>query len=114
MEFCWLRCDPSSNIDQFASHHRYPFTANEEVLKATFPGFLGFWNDTVLREPLKRLLSWYIDATGARSPDSSIVSGQTALELISWLQVVEIEQVLSAEGLDRLTAGDRFRLLLNL
>lgn len=114
-EFCWFFCGEPPAIDQITERHfRGPFTTYEQITIRSFVGFLRLWKDPDWQLPLKTFLAWYVEANRSYSLESSIVAGQTALELISWIQVVERRKVLSPEGFDKLIAADRFRLFLNL
>ena len=112
----WLRCTQAKDITPLESPLAAPilFTANLIPATASFEGFLRLWSDTEWRAPLKTAISWAIDGRRSRSIESSLVGGQAALELISWIQIVETEKILSSEGFDKLPAADRLRLLLNL
>lgn len=115
-EFSWLRCTQPKDISQLNSNEYgdSSFTASEVAVSTSFAGFLEFWNDSEWRTPLKTAISWAIDGRQSRSIESSIVGGQTALELISWIHLVDRQRILSSEGFDKLPAADRLRLLLNL
>lgn len=113
-EFQWMRCEQPKEINQLKEDHDFSFTGNKTVLCESFDGFLEFWNDPDWRTPLKTAMSWAIDGRQSRLFESSIVGGQTALELISWVHLVDGQKVLSAEGFDKLPAADRLRLMLKL
>ena len=117
-EFRWMRCEQVKEIHRLAATERrdasMPFTGSEIAMSATFEGFLQFWNDSDWRTPLKTAISWDIDGRQSRSIESSLVGGQTALELVSGVHLVDRQKILSAEGFDRLPAADRLRLMLNL
>jgi hypothetical protein len=114
--FCWFHCSEPKEIDQlgeFARTHS-ALRANESMIVTSFSGFFNFWTDPEWRKPIETALSWYVEANRAQSMESAIVAGQTALELIAWIHVVERRKTLSRDGFDRLFAPDRFRILLNL
>jgi hypothetical protein len=111
-QFCWLSCSEPREIDQFTDKNFIPpFTNSEVALTQAFDGFLSLWNDSEWRRPLKTALTWYVEANEARSIESAIVAGQTALELIAWMHIVEREKTLSADGFDKLPASDRLKLM---
>jgi hypothetical protein len=112
--FCWLRCTKPEEIDP-AEHQdpSPPFTAREPVLRKCFTGFLKLWNRAEQQRLVQTALSWYVEANRARSPESAIVAGQTALELLAWFHLVQVRRTLSAHGFEHITAADKFRLLLD-
>jgi hypothetical protein len=113
-EFRWLLCRQAKDIHALSDLdlHGLSFTASDIAVSGSFEGFLKLWNDSHWRTPIKTAISWAIDGRRSRSIESSLVGGQTALELISWIQLVERNQILSPEGCDKLPASDRLRLLL--
>jgi hypothetical protein len=111
-QFCWLHCSNPKEIDQFTTEHTiFQFTSSETAVTQGFKGFLMLWNDPEWRQPLQTALRWYVEANTARSLESAIVAGATALELVAWIHVVEREKTLSTEGFDRLPASDRLKLM---
>lgn len=117
-KFCWLHCSHLEDIEQSTFplggtvRETYHFAASQPVIATSFPGFMRLWNDSQWRNPLKTALSWYVEANRTRSIESALIAAQTALELVSWIHIVEQEKTLSPEGFDKLPAADRLRLLL--
>jgi hypothetical protein len=110
----WFRCDSPKGLEPIGGWHRSLFTTTDVAVDATFQGFVNFWDDVALRKPIQTAITWYLEANRAKSGESAIVAGQTALELIAWVEVVERQKVLSPEGFDKLPAADKLKLLLKL
>jgi hypothetical protein len=103
-------------VDRFDQEERHGggFTMTEIALKGSVGGFLDLWLDSGWNLPLQTAIGWYLDACNGRTNEASIVAGQTALELIAWIELVERKQVVSRDGFDKLPAADRLKLLLHL
>ena len=100
-------------IDPWFIQHTWFDPHRGESLQALFPGFMAILADPVWQQPLRSALYWYAHAnTQAGGADGSIVLAQSALELLSWVEIVQSRQSLSAHGFGRLTASDQIRLLL--
>lgn len=59
-------------------------------------------------------LSFYLQANTTSSSGTALVIGSAALELVSWLALVEGGPRLTREGFDRLFPSDRIRLMLRM
>lgn len=70
----------------FPQHDKFKCT---EINKA-FRGFLTKWNDQLWKVPIKHIIHWYIESNiGSGGIEGSIIFIQAALELLSWLYLVE-------------------------
>lgn len=86
-----------------------------QPLSDAFSGFIRLWEDTLWREPIKNAVHWYIEAnTNAGGVEGGIVLVQTALELLSWVYLVEDEatKVMSANKFNGVPAEERIESLL--
>lgn len=80
-----------------------------------FPLFAGRWQQSEeWKDCLRSAVYWYTQAnTGGGSPgiDAAIILAQSALERLAHHHLVVDKNMISLEGLDRLKASDRLRLL---
>lgn len=92
--------------------HEY---SQAESLCTAFSGFLDLWAKATWKEPLKNAIHLYIEANmDAGGVEGGIVLVQTALELLSWVYLVEdrASKVTSARKFDDRVAEGRIRDLL--
>lgn len=90
-----------------------PFNASQaEIL---FPLFAKRWQQSdEWRDCLRSAIYWYVQAnTSGGSPgiDAALILAQSALERLAHHHLVVDKKMISPEGLDRLKASDRLRLL---
>jgi hypothetical protein len=88
---------------------------NEEAwtLEEAFPGFMARRGDPKWRSNLDVLVAWYVEScTGAATVETAIVLTQAALELVSWVLLVDDMAVIPASVFDRKPAAEKFRELL--
>jgi len=80
-----------------------------------FPGLFARLDDAVWGEPIGNALHWYIvcNKPGPVSIEGAIVLQQAAFELLAWTLLVEDRRVLSEDGVQKLPASDRIRLMLS-
>jgi hypothetical protein len=73
------------------------------------------WQGTDEREPIQRAIEWYWQVVNVESNiiETRLVLAQVALELLSWVIMVEEGDRLSGEGFKKLPASDRIALLAN-
>ena len=85
----------------------------EEAVKLVklLPGFLDWWQKWDESERIA--LYWYLEANSVSSIEQTIILTQVALELISWVVLVEKEKTISMNGFDKLPASDKLRILLS-
>ncbi|MHB1326176.1 MAG: hypothetical protein ACYC0L_08250 [Thermoleophilia bacterium] len=82
-------------------------------LSEMFTGFLERWNDPAWQSPLRCSVSWFVEANSPGTAlESRIILAQVALELMAWVQLVEIQQLHSRSAFKRLSAAGRIRDLL--
>lgn len=90
-----------------------PFRASQAEL--LFPLFAQRWQQSEeWKDCLRATIYWYVQAnTSGGSPgiDAAIILAQSALERLAHHHLVVDKKMISSEGLDRLKASDRFRLL---
>lgn len=80
-----------------------------QPLNEAFSGFMRLWDDALWRDPIKNAIHWYIEAnTNAGGVEGGIVLVQTALELLSWVYLVEDEasKVMSANRFNNKVHAD--------
>jgi hypothetical protein len=86
-----------------------------QPLSEAFSGFIGLWKAPLWREPIKNAVHWYIEANAnAGGVEGGIVLVQAALELLSWVYLVEdkASKVMSANKFNNFQAEDRITSLL--
>lgn len=84
-----------------------------KIVKKVFKGFSNRFSDEDWAEPLKQTVDWYVQCRNGTT-ETSIILGQAALELLSWVIFVENGGViLGSAGFENLWASDRIRLLLS-
>jgi hypothetical protein len=90
-----------------------PFKASQAEL--LFPLFAKRWQQSEeWRDCMRSSIYWYAQAnTGGGSPgiDAALILAQSALERLAHHHLVVDKKMISPEGLDRLKASDRLRLL---
>lgn len=82
-----------------------------DKLTQILPGFLDWWQKWDESERIA--LYWYLEANSVSSIEQTIILTQVALELISWVTLVEKEKTISTNGFDKLPASDKLRILLS-
>jgi hypothetical protein len=83
------------------------------VLAPAFPGFLRRWQDPDCHEPIGQAIAWYLQGKRG-TPETALLLGQSALELIGWVQFVESTNGnMSASSFHALSASDRVCRLLS-
>jgi hypothetical protein len=96
----------SSYLSWFDPHH-----AN--MLSEIFPRFMYLLNDPLWKDPIGTVIHLFIECNKqAGALNGSIVLAQSALELLSWILMVQQKQSLSGEGFIKLPASDQLCLLL--
>jgi hypothetical protein len=86
-----------------------------QPLSDAFSGFIRLLEDALWCEPIKNAVHWYIEAnTNAGGVEGGIVLVQTALELLSWVYLVEDEtnKIMSATKFNEVPAEERIISLL--
>ncbi len=84
------------------------------ILPELFPGFMHLLHQEKWREALERIIYWYVHAcTKAAGMDGSIVLSQTALELLSWKYVANVNKYVQEKEFGKLAADSQIRLLLS-
>jgi hypothetical protein len=80
---------------------------------SAFNRFTTLWKESAWREPLINAISWLVEANSRPIVrEVSIVLGQVALELLSWVWVVEQCRTHSRRDFRALSAAGRIRVLL--
>jgi len=79
-----------------------------------FPVFFQRLGDKTWNEPLNLAIHWYIESNTSRdNVEGAIILQQAAFELLAWTLLVEDRGILSEDGIQRLPAADKLRLLLS-
>lgn len=101
-------------IDRFLPVHRWINEFSTESLSTSFPGFLSRSTDEIWGEPIRLSLWWYMECNKhAGGLEGSMILAQSAFELLAWTLLVEDCRILSEDGLEKLPASDKLRLLLS-
>jgi hypothetical protein len=82
-------------------------------LGSAFAGYADTWSDPIWNEPLRIATQMYVEANGPITADSTIVLGQTMLELIAWVRFVEDIGTRTEREFDSVYASERLRELLS-
>jgi len=88
----------------------------QEALQVSqaWTGFLNRWFDPNWQDPISTAIHWYVEAnSNAGAIEGSIVLAQTALELMSWVILVEDNAQFSATKFDKLRAAEKIGHLLD-
>lgn len=101
----------SSGGDSWRNVTSWCPTQDAGKLAEVFPGFLSWWQDWEESERLA--IYWYLEANYNRLVEQNIILVQVALELISWVLLVEKKETITSTGFDKLPASDKIRLLLS-
>lgn len=75
-------------------------------------GFYHFSNEEPYKNYFNEVNYWYSLANGSLDNYTGVIIAHTALELMSWLYLIEDKKVLSVNGFNNLPAGDLFALTL--
>jgi hypothetical protein len=83
-------------------------------LSGAFRGFANRWNDPAWHDPIETSISWFVEANALRTANESrIVLAQVALELLSWVLLVESQRLHHQNDFEGLSAAGRIRALLH-
>jgi hypothetical protein len=112
-EVLWQAFGFPERIDRWSTTYNWFTHHDGAALRDVFPGFMTKWRST-WRRHLTSVIDMYAEAN-RDEPDvaPSLILAQAALELLSWLVLVEHGHALSSDGFRSLTAADQFRLLLH-
>ena len=81
-------------------------------LSPAFPGFFRRWHDPEWHEPIGLVIDWYLQAKRG-SVETALMLGQSALELLGYVQFVEATgSTMSGGAYEKLNASERIRKLL--
>lgn len=82
-------------------------------LSDAFSGFARLWNGTIWRGPLRSAISWLTEANRPGiSLETKVIIAQVALELLSWVRLVEDEKIYEYKTFDKMKASERIHKLL--
>ncbi|ACK67964.1 hypothetical protein PCC8801_4025 [Rippkaea orientalis PCC 8801] len=115
----WELAEPPIRVDYWESSKQSwlnmeVFFKNHNCLEQAFEGFWKKWNNELWKEPIQLGIHWYIESNKqAGAIEGSIIFIQSALELFSWVLLVEDKKMISADGFDKLPASDKISLLLS-
>jgi hypothetical protein len=100
----------SSNSDPWWQPvHNWAWGLYAEMIAEVFPGFYR-WRQS-WGEEAKLAIYWYL-MTEPTKAESSIILAQSALELLSWVRLVEKEQVFAPEQFEGFSASQKINRLL--
>ncbi len=78
-----------------------------------FRSFYQRWNTRLWHEPLRHAAHWYVEAnTGAGAFEGGLILSQAALEMLSWVYVVEDKRIVWNKTFDGYRAARKIRKLL--
>lgn len=110
-----LRADQWKNCRSWLSDRQFV----NESLQQALRGFLRCWSNTVWEDsstnnaPLRNAIHWFIAANNdAGGVEGCVILSQTALELLSWVLLVEDLQKFGPNNFDRKKAKEKFDELL--
>jgi hypothetical protein len=83
------------------------------TLSEPFQTFERLWRQKDWTEPLILTTAWLAEANGTTTNETRIVVAQVALELLSWVYLVETQKLHSRRDLEVLSAAGRIRALLH-
>ena len=76
-------------------------------------GCFSLWQDENKRDWLRRAIAIYVESNRNLSGvDLALANSQMALELLAWTVLIEEKGVITEESFQKLTAADKFRLML--
>jgi len=90
-----------------------PYAAEGSAMEKLWPGFFALLDDPIWYEPLKIAITWYLEAQASGLVETRIVLSQAALEMLSWVAIVEKDAVEQPADFDGLKAHERLRRYLN-
>jgi hypothetical protein len=103
------RCDGWTHSQPWVDAH------HAEAIERAFPGFNRLQHDPTWARPLREAIHWYVESMKQSGGlEGSIIMSQAALELLSWVYLVQASRYLTADAFKRLKASDRLRLFLGL
>lgn len=114
----WSRWEPPPRIGGWRERRSWFPKLDLRVvqpLSDAFSGFMRLWHDDLWHDPINSAIHWYIEAnTDAGGVEGGIVLVQTALELLSWVYLVEdtTSKVMSANKFNEVSAEERIASLL--
>lgn len=82
-----------------------------EGISSLFFEFMKLWNDFEWNEPIRILISFYVESNCSKLVESNIQLIQSAFELLAWLLLTQNNQIISEDGLEKLNAADLLRIL---
>lgn len=83
-----------------------------ECLGEIFPGFLQRWQNPTWNEPIRWAVQWYTAVMKSAQLESAIVHEQVALEMLSWVLLVEDLKTESPAAFDKENASRKIHKLL--
>lgn len=93
--------------------HLRAFDLHKHELSDAFACYVARRNDPTWKESLRVATQIYVEANGPITADTSLVLGQSVLELISWVRFVDELGTRQAKDFDGLRASERLRELLD-
>lgn len=79
---------PWKYVEQWFPYAHYHHSLSE--INNVFSGFMAKWTDDLWQTPIRVSIHWYIESNiGVGGIEGAIILAQTALELLSWVYLVE-------------------------
>lgn len=101
------------NVDTWKGHFSWFPPFHPDALASVATGLHSRWSNPIWTEPLEVAIHLYVESnSGGLARESSLILGQTALELLSWTYFVVDQKLYSASQFDGLWAAERIRKLL--
>lgn len=85
----------------------------DNLLQDLLPIYFQLKQREAWKSELTQLVFWYLQASKWSSPESTVVLTQVALEMASWVELVENGSLISQSGFEPLPASDKIRLLVD-
>ena len=108
--------DWSPQITRFRKRDKSWFAKNLPVECLSIAGnFYSMWRDENKRDWVQLAVAIYTDSNSNSSgSDLELTKAQVALEMLCWVVLREESSIVSEDGLERLPAADKIRLLLSM
>lgn len=88
-------------------------TSSADFLETGFNKFCALHLNPAWKDAARLAIHWYVECVRqASGVEAAIILAQTGLELLAWTYLVEDLKVVSHDGLEKLPAADKFRVLL--
>jgi hypothetical protein len=117
-DLIWQQWNTKNITSWKYTEHWFPHQEPTELqnLSTAFDGFLKRWTSPIWNDPIKIAIHWYVEANiGAGGEEGGVVLAQTALELLSWMYLVEDSSTskYSSSAFDKGSAAEKIKELMS-